>query len=802
MQELLRLVTDDFELCISSRDISGRQYTSELTLRKHGQISQPAGLRLSAPARSLLLQGELVEGPPVLELQLPRPLFFENTLYQFEWIFRAGITAAGLEHRNRRVNEGFLFTAARGPMPPRLTGSLQTGNDLGWLRLPLCYHLQGTELRHSLAVEILPTKMLLQRDLPAMYRVIDQSYPLWRFSLTAKTSQGAANSRQRGNFQLLWLAQFARLRKQLEQGLQVIRQAPHSRLQASVQHLRADRIKGRVSRRLGERVREGIENRRYERRYRVEKKQLSLDTPENRFIRMVVSKSRQQLGLFEQRLRQHNRLPERQRLSDAFLDELGNWQQPLQKMLDNSFLKEVGDYAGMSGESLVLQQKTGYSTVYRAWQELRLYLDVLAGQTEVSMKSVAEIYEIWCFLRIRQMLLDNLGFTESRHNQAPLKLDELYQYQLKDGLAGAFRFTRPDGVTAYLSHERVFRPDSHPLRSYLVTQKPDIVLEVVLPGDKQAKKRRFIWLFDAKYRIRNESGADDEDLPDINPVDFVPDDAINQMHRYRDALIHLDGSRDEPHRSRPVYGAFALYPGYFPLGTPNPYAEAIHAIGIGAFPLLPDAKGASGGAWLLEFLVGQIGSGQYSPRELGERLYVQDAVRIPPYGLRQSLYPDLCLTAALAGQKGRDADYFRSFEQGSARWYHMPVDTFSGKYRQHVFTEIRYLAVARTSPQDSARKQIEFVWPVLEVSIKPRNELSREVTGTAESSSSRPYYLFRLGKPLRLPRPVHHVPHVPIQASMKLVRLAHLESGSDFHDLPELYRKVVDKQAMQQSLPV
>src|SRR5690606_5711751 len=253
-----------------------------------------------------------------------------------------------------------------------------------------------------------------------------------RFSLAEKTGQDAASSRQRGNFPLLWLAQFSRLREQFEQGLKVIAQAPHSRLQAQVVHSRAERIKGRVAHRLGERVREDVKSQQFERRYRVEKKRLSVDTPENRFIKMVVGKSRQQLAGFEQRLRTGNRVPERQRLSDAFLQELHDWQAPMQKMLERSFLQDVGDYAGQTRESPALQQKTGYSSSYRIWQELQFYLDVLAGQSQVSMKSVAQIYEIWCFLRIRQMLLDNLGFVEVAVNKAGMELNEFFEYQLRD----------------------------------------------------------------------------------------------------------------------------------------------------------------------------------------------------------------------------------------------------------------------------------------------------------------------------------------------------------------------------------
>lgn len=74
-------------------------------------------------------------------------------------------------------------------MPARLTGTINTGNDVGWLRLPLTFEHNGkTQVQH-IAFEVLPTKMALHQDLPAMYQAIDKVYPLWRFSLVEKPSK-------------------------------------------------------------------------------------------------------------------------------------------------------------------------------------------------------------------------------------------------------------------------------------------------------------------------------------------------------------------------------------------------------------------------------------------------------------------------------------------------------------------------------------------------------------------------------------------------------------------------------------
>ena len=868
MPELIRLQTPDFEFSVWANDISQRlrvyqntvahrasandvQPSYELRFAPAAQLSnaiEPQGLVADGLVQSGLDERDLADNDLVAnglakhaELTLNSPLFFENTQYQFEWVFFSEVTHARLTHRSQNVNEAFRFApevkTARGVVPARLTGTINTGNDVGWLRLPLTFEHNGKTQTQHIAFEVLPTKMALHQDLPAMYQAIDKVYPLWRFSLVEKTEQDAAISQQRGHFPLMWLANFAALRKRFEQGLKVICAAPHSRLQPTVANIKAAKLKGRLPHKLAEKVKQDFANGQYDKRYAVEKKQLSVDTPENRFIKMAVSKSKRQLAEFEHKLRQSNQAPERQRLSDSFLNELHSWQQPLQKVLGQSFLKEVGAYTGLSRESLVLQQKTGYSAVYRIWQELKFYLDVFGNQSSISMKSVAEIYEVWCFLCLKQILEQDLGFELVENGAAKLAQNDFFEYKLKDGFAGAFRFKRSDGVTARLAHEPKFTRKGQSIRSYLVNQEPDIVLEVTLPKSADLTKadsseeKQFIWLFDAKYRIKTEKNRFDDSNEDIESKDYVPDDAINQMHRYRDALIRLSEPHDSkslssgnsgqsPKKSRPVFGAFALYPGFFNQATtPNPYAAAIEEVGIGAFALLPSQNEPcqngpsqnelsqtestqtksrySGHQWLLEFLQTQIGTAPNAQTEqnneamypvagMAERLYVQEAARIPYYGMRQVLYPDLTMTVALGGQRGRDNGYFEQFEQGTALWYHLPQSTFLQKFRQHIAEEIRYLALASTSDTQSSTKQIDKLWPVKRVTVLPRYAITEDQAGK-KSGSADLYYLFELGKPLSLQTPVTNVPHRPMKNSMKLTTLTRLESVTKFTEVEKVY---------------
>ena len=422
--------------------------------------------------------------------------------------------------------------------------------------------------------------------------------------------------------------------------------------------------------------------------------------------------------------------------------------------------------------SLVLQQKPGYSTIFHVWQELRFYLKVLSHHSLISQKSLSELYEVWCFLVIRRLLIEELGFEEVSSQKAKLMFSDQLDLTMKDGMYGAFHFERPDGLKIKLAHEPIFHQKTE-IKSYLNTQKPDILLEVLFPN-----KQRFIWLFDAKYRLNSDDGEDD----------LVPDDAINQMHRYRDALVW---AKQDEGKSRPVFGAYALYPGFFDqVNMKNPYQAGIDEVGIGAFALLPSQQN-QGAIWLRDFFKAQLGNYLLSsPLIKEESLFVQEQSRIPYTGMKQQLYTDLTMLVSLGhaqeGENIRSIEYFERFKNGTAKYYHLPQDTFDMKYKglQHIVNEIAFLGLAEQDEQGN--KIINKVWQVKRVSIAKRNTLTEEQAGYI-SDSERLDYLFELGIALNLSHPIRNVPLDGFRKSMKLTTLAQINNVTEFNSIEPVY---------------
>lgn len=790
MQTLICIETPEWELTISSQHLEARQSTYHNMLNQRGAMAPLSKLQIQpiiSPEKITICDqksmqiGEL----PMDEVALPTPLFFENAQYQFEWVFlQEGIEQAFITHTLQGVSDAFRFTPKREHSAASLIGTINTGNDIGQLALPLTYYVKSKEKQLKLTLEVLPTKMQLHDDLPAMYHRIDEAFPLWRFSLAEKTEQSAAKSQHRGNFPLLWLAQFKALRASLEIGLKVIANSPHNRLQKRNVNIKADRLKGRLSNRLAEKVTEDIANKTYDKLYQQQKQYLSVDTPENRYIKMVVIQCKRNLETMAQKLEEHNRKDGTSyaRLSQHFLNELKEWQQPLIKMERHSFLKEVGNFTEQHRESLVLQQKTGYSTVYKVWQELKYYLDIFSKHSTVSMKSVAETYEVWCFLEIRTILLEELSFQEKEQQKTKLKLNGYFELQLKDGLtgAGAFEFERADGLKAKLAHEPVFRRAGKYIRSFGVTQKPDILLEVTFPDGKTC-----IWLFDAKYRIKTQNNRYDVD--DIDCKDYVPDDAINQLHRYRDALIRVDEQKGAGSKSRPVFGAFALYPGFYDQDKDvNPYQLMIAEVGIGAFAMLPSADGKNN-SWLKAFLQQKLGTGvnTYTTESIRDELYVGEAARIPYSGMKQVLHHDLVLISKLG--ESREQVYIDNFNNGLAKWFHIPVSVFDQKFGKHIAQELRYLSViggGKSSPE------ITMFYRIKKASLSQRDDISSKQAGIDVSKvGEKQYWLFELGEAIPLKQTIQCGGTSGFRQSLKLAKLDDMQEVHNFSEIMPIYER-------------
>lgn len=231
---------------------------------------------------------------------------------------------------------------------------------------------------------------------------------------------------------------------------------------------------------------------------------------------------------------------------------------------------------------MVLQKATGYSQVYRTWNLLRRAYSLNDGLYRLQTKDIATLYEIWCFIEVSHIVKDQLRLQdEDVEHRNRLEMNGVFSWELGKGEHSRILF-RKDGVELA---ELVYNPKNADKENNnvgmkdlvvpTVPQKPDIVLQLTKNDLQQGMKMTY--LFDAKYRIDGKDKG----------VDVPPEDAINQMHRYRDAIYYK--GYDANALKKEVIGGYILFPGD---GEPNDVAvskfyKTIKEVNIGAFPLRP-----------------------------------------------------------------------------------------------------------------------------------------------------------------------------------------------------------------------
>ena len=658
-----------------------------------------------------------------------RPRIFENTLYTLSVKPTIGNIILRVGHPTLREIEDSIDEE-----DGVWRGTIRTGNDIGWFPLEIVVQpiVGGKPRTDRIAWQVWPLKLDLASDLKRLSAAIETEYPLWLFKFNASTEHDIGNGKGRSDrFLMMWFAQFRTRWESLERGLKVVLQNPHVALRSHPALQRADRLRGRIPRRLEEQL--ALPVHRQNKVYEATVWRSSLDTPENRFVLHVLDHCLSSLDRFRSAV-------DRPGLSTSFRSNLDSWVRSVSAFRADPVFHGVGAYSGLSKESLVLHNRAGYSATYKAWIELRRDLEFFAHapSTRLGMRSVNEIYEIWGFLAIRKILIE-LGFQETESKRPRWRRDGL-ERNVENG--AAFDFQGESGLRLTLSHEPEYGlSDSKLLHSATVPQRPDIVLEACWPSSTEAPERRLLWIFDAKYRLKtNQQEKVEENIAgaDARSDYLVPPDAIDQMHRYRDSIL----LRMLGFESRPVVSAFALYPGIFDQTRPpieNPYASGIEAVGIGAFPLLPIPDGDR---WL------RIHLDEALRKSTHAKTVRKRSVRIPVSGLE---YPNDDVLIVYVSSDRRP-EYLKRFRDGYASVYHTYMQ---GGPSQTRLEKARFLAAIDVPGDDGPFRMIRGVYAIDGIQLAVRSELDEASSGTAvPRDPGAKCRVLRLGRYLQLSVPI------------------------------------------------
>jgi hypothetical protein len=281
----------------------------------------------------------------------------------------------------------------------------------------------------------------------------------------------------------------------------------------------------------------------------VPKGKLSFDTPENRFIKHVVTECLALVYRFVDNPALHQSL----RLDCRAMLAL------LEQYLTVPFVAETERLTHFAGPNQVLLKANGYREVLDFWNALTRHVSLPRGEEETMRllegRDMATLYEYWVFLHVLDAVAQCVGQKPSR---VQVRSDELGD-TLQAGFSAAA------GANIVVSFNQSFKRTNQ--TAYSTPMRPDVTIEI----------HGALYAFDAKYRLDYHdmvSDADDNELSTYKRADLY------KMHTYRDAI-------------RSLRVACAVYPGHefvffersgHVRSKPN---DIVVFDGVGAIPLTP-----------------------------------------------------------------------------------------------------------------------------------------------------------------------------------------------------------------------
>lgn len=547
------------------------------------------------------------------------PVIYETNKYHIIIKFKDGAlykeTKPRVKHIRSDIEKSFYFNYNQ------LSGEVSFLNEPGLFRLGFEYQDKDGKLQEGwFSFHVVSPKLDVKRDYHSILHAVNAEFEGLIFRYCSLTMQQLREGHHRPLE--VWMQVFESVVSNYLKNVDRIIKNPHSKVRTQVLHAHADRIKRWTPAMEEEYAEKKAAEKLDEHYFRYSVYDKTVNSMENRFVKYTLQQIGKQLeNVFSTVL--HRPLTE---ISQSYIDRWKKYQSTIQKYLKHPFFDAVGKFEGMQQESLVLQGRMGYQQVYKNWLKLRKGIDFYQGTTNIGTLQIWEIYELWCFIKVKQMILRILQLdpqspliTEPHgslvHYQRSLSGNKSADYRVviqyptiddtlvanEEDAVFAEQLDKHQGDVISIHYQHTFsrvREDDFDVRTMTTEQRPDIIVNI-----KKANGEVLTYLYDAKYRVWSDSNLDktedwyerdNEAMELLQGADYPPADAINQMHRYRDAIYYGLSDAERP-KSKEVIGGYVLFPGRGDQASIENrfYSKSIQQVNIGAFPLLPVGKEAA-----------------------------------------------------------------------------------------------------------------------------------------------------------------------------------------------------------------
>jgi hypothetical protein len=577
------------------------------------------------------LQGELKLLNPLSKLfeivqeykSLP-PVFYETAVYNFTLHFKGLKEKPQIIHKLKSICESSSIIELNKESGEYLISlSLELLNEPGIFYLNFRYTPKdGHTKEDSISFRVVSPKLDTKDDYLHILRDINNEYNEIVFQYLTKTVQNLSRGGRTDN-DIIWLSIFRQVIDDYIKAVSFIVNKPHLRKTKEVLYSKAEKIK-QWSPQLAEKYNLSRKRNTLDRDYfRHEVTINTNDTPENRFVKFSIKKNLYRLTEVIERILTNN-----SSITDEESNNLKAYLNKLNKLNNSPLFKNI-KAEPLRNESIVLQKRNGYSQVYRYSIMLKKGIDLYEGSTHIGTRPIWQLYELWCFLKLRQMVANILDLDLDNPKQVEETQNPMLE-PFKDNKTEhtVFYYDNNNNVIR-LHYQHIYNRNSGDVHTATTENRPDIVLTIRKPDGFE-----LTYLFDAKYQVNDDDEFSKEDKEEINSLkaaDYPSSLALNQMHRYRDAIYY--GEKNESKRiysAKEIIGGYILFPGR---GNDKAIKEryfykSIESVNIGAFPLLPNHEDPNNeGTLLYEFLKKVL---------VEKTAYEQIKDSIPQHGLKYS----------------------------------------------------------------------------------------------------------------------------------------------------------------------
>lgn len=512
------------------------------------------------------------------------PVLFETCKYQFAVEFKQGLDISvekhypHVRHQLKCIGENFKFY-------PSSTNSGILVGDIDFLNSPGMFSFafdfwdsEGFLHHENLKMYVASPKLDTKNDLKQIMALINQEYENYVYDYLTLTFNSFALQRTVKNNHIIWLSIFKGVVDDYFRNVRFIMSRPNNRPVRKTYYARPDRI-----RRWSQREEERYKNMGQDAEmhyFRYEQIENTVNTRENRFVKYTLHV----LGKkFREIFGELSNLPtvmdaEERKMLEGYLITF-------KRMETSSFFRKVGEFEGFRQESGILQQRTGYAQIYKAWLMLKNSLDLVEGQTDIGTKQIWELYEIWCFLVMKRLIAKVLDLDWNKSEHVREDKSKMLNTIVKSEMTHVIEFDNvKNGDLVRLEYQHTYNRRTKEFTTSTTEQRPDIVVTI-------KKKDGFVltYLYDAKYRVQDDAkdGELDEGVT-VDVADYPLPDAINQMHRYRDAIYYSMKTDVRP-SAKEIIGGYILFPGRVEGDEiyNRYFYKSIKNVNIGVFPLLP-----------------------------------------------------------------------------------------------------------------------------------------------------------------------------------------------------------------------